>query len=56
MAKEKFYGSKLPNEVKMTSYPKLKGAISQGSYVDTQPEMDAQFHKAISKVKKSLKK
>jgi len=54
--KQKFFGSKLPENVIKTSYPKQRGALSQGKYVDTQQEMDKEFGKAISKVKKCMYK
>lgn len=50
MAK-KFYAN-LPKEVKVKSYPSLQTAMSEGSYVDTQPQLDAEFSKAVSKLRR----
>ena len=59
MAK-KYFGQKnqfanMPQEVKHTTYPKRKSMSSNG-YCDTQPELDMEFNKAVSKMKKISKK
>jgi len=43
----------MPQEVVNESYQKKGSAITEGSYVDTQPELDKEFNKALNKVKKS---
>jgi hypothetical protein len=62
MAKKKYYGSmggglaNMPQEVKRSTYPKKGYGVMEGSYVDTQPELDREFNKAIGKVRRGRRK
>lgn len=55
---KKYYGSsksyaKLPKDVKMKSYPSLRTAMRESEgYVDTQPQLDSEFSKAVSKLRR----
>lgn len=56
MAK-KYFGTKnqyanMPQDVMRKSYPKKGSAISQGSYTDTQPELDKDYNACLSKLRK----
>ena len=59
MAK-KYFGTKsyanLPKEVSYKTYPKRGVAITEGSYVDTQPELDSEYNKAIGKLRRGMNK
>lgn len=56
----KFFGknnyANMPQEVVRKEYPKQKSIINEGTYVDTQEEMDKSFEKASSILKKNLRK
>lgn len=54
MAKK--YHANMPTSVVQTSYPKKGSAIKEGSYVDTQPGLDSEFNKVLSKVRKKSRK
>lgn len=58
---KKYFGTKnqyanMPQEVKRSTYPKKGSAITEGSYVDTQPELDNEFNKALGKVRRGMRK
>jgi hypothetical protein len=42
----------MPSEVVIKSYPKKNFAIMEGGYTDTQQELDSDYNKDISKVRK----
>ena len=42
----------LPQDVVIKSYPKKGSAIKEGTYVDTQPELDAEFNKSLKQVRR----
>ena len=62
MAKKKFFGmakndkANMPQEVVMSSYPKYDYALSDDMYVDTQPELDREYDRSKSKVKRGMRK
>jgi len=56
MAKKKFFGSSMPQEVIKKSYPKNRGAMKTGMYVDTQEGIDKEFGKSVSQMKKGMRK
>lgn len=51
MAKK--YYANMPKEVKRTVYPSLRSAMTESGYVDTQPQLDKEFKKAASKLRRA---